>query len=72
MHKLGHWSVRRSGAHVSVHGFNEAGEAEKFTASSVEGPTEGRVCAPGSTIAIKLDGTPVELVADFSGAIIRY
>lgn len=62
MHKLTNWTARRSGAQVTVHGTNEAGERVKLSAIEVRGPNDGMVLAPRSTVAIQPDGTPVKLV----------
>lgn len=61
MHKLTNWTARRSGPTVTVHGTDADGNKTKITARSVDGPSPGRICAPESTVAWMLDGTPVQL-----------
>lgn len=56
MHTLNNWSVRRSGARMTVHGFNEAGERVKIPAVEIMGPCDGRLLAPTKTIAVQPNG----------------
>lgn len=70
MHMLANWTTKRSGANLTLRGYNEAGELEKHTVSEVAGPSDGRAVLPQHTIAWGLRGKPIVLVHDFAGILV--
>lgn len=66
MHTLKNWSAKRSGPQMTVTGYapNDRYMTErlKFPVIDIQGPCDGRMVSPASSIGVQRDGSVVVLI----------
>jgi hypothetical protein len=66
MHTLKNWTAKRSGPQMTVSGFapddRYLERRLKFSVVTIQGPCEGRMLSPASSIGIQRDGSSIALI----------